>query len=399
MLSYRNYWTLVVFEYLAKHANPEDVTFEEVSANTALTCEDVYFVLNERGMIKDVTEAARAPSPQASDSTPSQRTRGHSWISRKRTRNRFATATVAGSSARQPHEEDPDSPPAVELPKKYQIIFDRPLVAAHLAKWAKKDYLKLRPERLKWSPFLVTHGHTIAVNGGPEIPKPSSEESAQGLVPPGHGLFVGNQPAASPEDEEDEEDELEGDAEPIGAPTTDAGAASPGTLAKTSVPAADDEAPPLPNGHVDADGDATMEAAEEVVEETEQEEAEQDAFVDEAPAQLSDSEYDDPEDEEEAMRRKGSRRSPRKQASATPMLRKRRRVADSDDDDDEEASAMRNGTLPSSKRPTRRGSRLLNGLETPIPGDLSRRRTRSNDKPQTNGHAGEDIDAEGESDE
>lgn len=40
-------------------------------------------------------------------------------------------------------------------PKDYEIVWDPETVKAHLDKWTEKGYLTLKPEKLKWSPFIL----------------------------------------------------------------------------------------------------------------------------------------------------------------------------------------------------------------------------------------------------
>ena len=42
------------------------------------------------------------------------------------------------------------------VPKKYKIQFDRPKVEAYLSNWESKGYLKLKPEKLQWTPYIMT---------------------------------------------------------------------------------------------------------------------------------------------------------------------------------------------------------------------------------------------------
>lgn len=149
LLSYRNYWTLAVFYYL--RTAPDRVTFEDISRATAMTAEDVFYVLREQDMITvSDGQSGRIRAPATSkyksrDNTgsntakgiPSGRARGASSASR-------ATAT----------EKDKES--ALAVPRDYSIHFDRDYVIAHLKNYEAKGYLSVRPEKLHWTPFLVS---------------------------------------------------------------------------------------------------------------------------------------------------------------------------------------------------------------------------------------------------
>lgn len=145
-----------------------------------MTPEDIHYVLTERNMITDLSAPppSSAPSPEPKAST----SRGHNqWTARKRA-NKVATATLAGSSSRQPHHDDPHGSPAVVLPSTYRIHFDRAEVEALVEKNAKKGYLELKPEKLQWSPFLVTRGYGLGVHVGSTAKDPVTEVQSVGAL-------------------------------------------------------------------------------------------------------------------------------------------------------------------------------------------------------------------------
>ncbi|GAA5971616.1 hypothetical protein JCM11641_000663 [Rhodosporidiobolus odoratus] len=66
LLSYRNYWTLTLFQYFA--ALPEgqeagEIKFEDISKATSMTRDDIYFILHERGFITDLSKNAKPVPP------------------------------------------------------------------------------------------------------------------------------------------------------------------------------------------------------------------------------------------------------------------------------------------------------------------------------------------------
>jgi len=104
-----------------------------------MTLDDIFSVLRHESMINIHN------SPAPSYSTPQWRGRG-----RGRGRGRPSV-----------HRRKADSVPAgvddkSEIPSQYDIVFDREYVVAVLKKNESKGYLTLRPERLKYHPFLVT---------------------------------------------------------------------------------------------------------------------------------------------------------------------------------------------------------------------------------------------------
>lgn len=139
-----------------------------------MTHDDIFFILRERNLIVDFDKVQPPDPPAKSDKahgTASPQRSGHSrtgtnWTIRKRSQQ-FATARVEGSSSRKPHiVEDPHGIPTMPIPTNYKISFDPDEVAVQVEKWRKKDYITLKPDRLQWTPFLVSRGYGLDVNVG-----------------------------------------------------------------------------------------------------------------------------------------------------------------------------------------------------------------------------------------
>ncbi|KAK8854477.1 hypothetical protein IAR55_003215 [Kwoniella newhampshirensis] len=147
-VTYKGYWRLAVFSYL--RSAPADVTMDDISLATSITLEDIYSVLEDESMINVLDSPPR--------DTPS---RGGRW----RGRGRGSRGGGTGRSSvhrRKAESADKDSSEAeVKLPSKYEIVVDRQYIEAVLQKHADKGHLKLRPERLKYHPFLVTRNPTM----------------------------------------------------------------------------------------------------------------------------------------------------------------------------------------------------------------------------------------------
>lgn len=111
----------------------------DISGSTSMTLDDIYTVLKHESMI-NVHD-----SPPPSYSTPFSRGRG-----RGRGRGRPSVNRRKTDSAPFGSEEKS------ELPTRYDIVFDRDYIAAVLRQHESRGHLILRPERLKYHPFLVT---------------------------------------------------------------------------------------------------------------------------------------------------------------------------------------------------------------------------------------------------
>ncbi|KAF8907316.1 hypothetical protein CPB84DRAFT_1674945 [Gymnopilus junonius] len=141
-LGYKNYWTLAIMRYLEKA--PDNVRLEDISTATSMTLEDICNTLIQLKMIfiREGTPSIR-PSPGQSIKFPKGRKNG---VARKHLR-RMQT---------QDRDSDGHSKTPFVAPKHYEIHFDHQKVEDYLAKWEAKGYLKLKPEKLQWTPYLVT---------------------------------------------------------------------------------------------------------------------------------------------------------------------------------------------------------------------------------------------------
>jgi hypothetical protein len=133
-LSYRNYWKLAVFRYLDTVAEP--ITFEAISKATSMTSEDVLstLVANDMITIRDEPAVLVAKKKRAQQQHREQGGVARQAVSR--------TQQTGGSG------------PSV-MPDDYTIHVHHPSIKEYLARQENKGYLQLRPERLKYTPFLV----------------------------------------------------------------------------------------------------------------------------------------------------------------------------------------------------------------------------------------------------
>ena len=108
-----------------------------------MTIEDICSVLNQQGMIQDRRDntpysPSMRPSPGQSIRFVRGRKNGtaRKHLQRKQTDDDFTRGTFVP-------------------PKEYEIVWDPEAVKAYLDKWTEKGYLTLKPEKLKWSPFIL----------------------------------------------------------------------------------------------------------------------------------------------------------------------------------------------------------------------------------------------------
>ncbi|KAI0058778.1 hypothetical protein BV25DRAFT_1890871 [Artomyces pyxidatus] len=136
-LGYKNYWTLAIMRYLQKATGSPRL--EDVSRATSMTLEDVYNTLLDQDLIAVDSLATPRPLPGQAIKFPKGR------------KNGFARRHLIRT---QTQDDETNKSPFVP-PNRYEIQWDRAQVDAYLAKWESKGYLKIKPEKLKWSPFLL----------------------------------------------------------------------------------------------------------------------------------------------------------------------------------------------------------------------------------------------------
>jgi hypothetical protein len=142
-------------------------TLLDISAATSMTVEDVCNTLVQQNMIfiREPTPPIVRPSPGQSIKFPKGRKNGVGRRHLQRLQSSH-TPTYDGSShsptpktnghsngGHEPH--DTNKGPFV-APKHYEIRFEREKVEVYLRKWESKGYVRLKPEKLQWTPYLVT---------------------------------------------------------------------------------------------------------------------------------------------------------------------------------------------------------------------------------------------------
>ncbi|WVR09292.1 hypothetical protein IAU60_006357 [Kwoniella sp. DSM 27419] len=146
-----------------------------ISLATSMTLEDIYSVLVDESMIQVLDSPPRE--------TPS-RLRGRG---RARGRGR--------SSVHRRKASDTPEPEETKLPSRYEIVVDHEYVQAVIAKHDARGYLQLRPDRLKYHPFLVTRNPTAP----PEEVAQATLEAA-GLAPEAEANGTSAELVADPDD-------------------------------------------------------------------------------------------------------------------------------------------------------------------------------------------------------
>ncbi|KAG6909967.1 hypothetical protein DXG01_014236 [Tephrocybe rancida] len=159
-LGYKNYWTLSLLRYL-EHA-PDLPRLQDISTATCMTIEDIFTTLTQQGMI-----SAREATPPPVKPLPGQSIK----INRGRKSN-IARRHLQRSQTNPSTPEPPKGPFAA--PTHYEIVWDRDKVSHQLRAWEAKGYLRLRPEKLQWSPYVLTRRdkaeERLAIDQGQKVP-------------------------------------------------------------------------------------------------------------------------------------------------------------------------------------------------------------------------------------
>ncbi|KAF9000600.1 hypothetical protein BDQ17DRAFT_1245247 [Cyathus striatus] len=163
-LGYKKYWTLAIMRYL--EAAPDHIRLEDISTATSMTIEDVCETLIQQNMIyiRELTPPAIRPSPGQSIKFPKGRKNG---IARRQLQRM------------QTKDKDTDGSKGPFVPPKYyEIRFDRSKVRSYIETWEAKGYLKLKPEKLQWTPYLISrHTGNISSVETRQTPDPVSSRS------------------------------------------------------------------------------------------------------------------------------------------------------------------------------------------------------------------------------
>jgi len=108
-----------------------------------MTTEDICLVLNQQGMIQNKRDSTPfSPSMKPSPGQSIRFVRGRKNGSARKHLQRRQT------------DDDFSRGPFVP-PREYEIVWDPEVVKAYVDKWNEKGYLTLKPEKLKWSPFIL----------------------------------------------------------------------------------------------------------------------------------------------------------------------------------------------------------------------------------------------------
>ena len=127
------------------------VSATDISAATSMTLEDIHSTLVHLNMIS-VLDSSQAPKPLP----------GQTIKFPKGRKNGIARKHLQRSTT---HDDEKVKGPFVP-PTRYKVRWDAEQVEEYLARWEAKGHLKLHPEKLKWSPFILSRAHKTQSSEG-----------------------------------------------------------------------------------------------------------------------------------------------------------------------------------------------------------------------------------------
>ncbi|KAJ3784655.1 hypothetical protein GGU10DRAFT_271005 [Lentinula aff. detonsa] len=154
-LGYRNYWTLSLMRYL--ETAPKNLCLEDISIVTSMTIEDIYNTLVQQNMISSRPVSAPPVRPSPGQSIKYIRGRRGGSVARRNLQRTLTTTSERNQPDDNKNSNDNHHAPTGPFiaPKEYEITWDPEVVKNYLQNWEAKGYLRLRAEKLKWSPFLL----------------------------------------------------------------------------------------------------------------------------------------------------------------------------------------------------------------------------------------------------
>lgn len=147
LVTYRTYWKLAISQFLLSvpEGQRPSLSIDDISTGTAIVSDEVYYILQDNQWINILSQGNQRDVQSQSAKFPPPKPSNPAWHGNQHTRRRqIQEASSHNESAIPPH---------------YSIAFEKLYeMQDYVASWEKKDHVHLRPEKLQWTPFLVTRG-------------------------------------------------------------------------------------------------------------------------------------------------------------------------------------------------------------------------------------------------
>lgn len=149
LVTYAAYWRLAIYQFLLSVPDPQraSLSIDDISNATSIVPDEIFYVLKKDSLILDiVSNPEDLSTPQHPRTFP--KPSNPAWHGNQHTRRRHLQEAIANTT-----------PMAASIPTHYRIVFEkRGEIADYVFRWKLKGHISLVPDRLHWTPFLVTRG-------------------------------------------------------------------------------------------------------------------------------------------------------------------------------------------------------------------------------------------------
>lgn len=146
LVTYRTYWKLAIYQYLlsAPDGQQPSLSIDDISTATSIVPDEVFYILQENGLIS-IINGDQQPLNGRTAKFPPPKPSNPAWHGNQHTRRRQLQEAASNK--------------AVAIPLHYRINFDKiDEMREHVLAWERKGHVRLKPDNLQWTPFLVTRG-------------------------------------------------------------------------------------------------------------------------------------------------------------------------------------------------------------------------------------------------
>jgi hypothetical protein len=166
-LGYRNYWTLALMRYFASGLAPEHPRLEDISSATSMTPEDIFNTLQHLQFLQVIETTPPPVKLLPGQSMKFAKGRKSTGLSRRSSSVRHARSETTPSVGRPSpaptsnSAEDPHKPKPFVPPERYVINCPLDHAQEYMDRWEAKNYVRFRPDRLRWQPFIVDTNQAV----------------------------------------------------------------------------------------------------------------------------------------------------------------------------------------------------------------------------------------------
>lgn len=146
LVTYRTYWKLAIYQYLllVPEGQQPSLSIDDISTATSIVPDEVFYILQDNGLISAINQEQQLTNGRATKYPPPKPS-NPAWHGNQHTRRRQLQEAAQNK--------------AITIPTHYRIAFEKyEEMQSHVSAWEKKGHVRLKPDNLQWTPFLVTRG-------------------------------------------------------------------------------------------------------------------------------------------------------------------------------------------------------------------------------------------------